>query len=167
MPYYFRAMPSALEGSKCLLVIVSPLSVASDNVMDEVSYAIDERKDVVPVLAAKCRIPLRMRRLQFIDFTDDYGSSFKHLLIRLKTDPERNKDTTEKASDVSTREKMRSAPVGNVSGPFSAGTTPPKTSTAPDYRSHSSSQFWGLDSDRILQLFIGEIILAKQVDVLP
>jgi hypothetical protein len=30
-----------------------------------------------------------------------------------------------------------------------------------------AAKFWGLDSDRILQLFIGEIILAKQVDVLP
>jgi len=38
---------------------------------------------------------------------------------------------------------------------------------SPDYRSHSSSEFWGLDSDRILQFFIGEIILAKQIDVLP
>jgi len=31
---------------------------------------------------------------------------------------------------------------------------------SPDYRSHSSSEFWGLDSDRILQLLIREIVLG-------
>jgi hypothetical protein len=75
-----RAVEAALERSKCLLVILSPRSVSSENVMDEVSYAIDEKKEIVPVIVEQCKLPLRMRRLQFIDFTADYGASLKQLL---------------------------------------------------------------------------------------
>ena len=75
-----RAVEAALERSKCMLVILSPRSVSSENVMDEVSYAIDEKKEIVPVIVEHCKLPLRMRRLQFIDFTADYNDSLKHLL---------------------------------------------------------------------------------------
>jgi tetratricopeptide (TPR) repeat protein len=34
---------------------------------------------------------------------------------------------------------------------------------APNYRRNSSSQFWGLDSDRILKLVLREIILSQNV----
>jgi hypothetical protein len=75
-----RAVEAALERSKCLLVVLSPRSVSSENVMDEVSYAIDEKKEIVPVIVEQCKLPLRMRRLQFIDFTADYNASLKQLL---------------------------------------------------------------------------------------
>lgn len=81
-----RAVEEALERSKRLIVILSPTSVGSENVMDEVSYAIDEKKDIVPVIIERCRLPLRMRRFQFIDFTADYRSSLKKLLSVLNAE---------------------------------------------------------------------------------
>ena len=47
-----------------VIVFLSPASVASHNVMDEVSYALDEEKLVVPILLRSCAIPFRLRRLQ-------------------------------------------------------------------------------------------------------
>ena len=81
-----RAVEEALERSKRLLVILSPTSVGSDNVMDEVSYAIDEKKDIVPIMIERCRLPLRMRRFQFIDFAVEYTSSLKKLLSIFKAE---------------------------------------------------------------------------------
>jgi hypothetical protein len=52
-------------------------------VMDEVSYALDEGKLVVPVLIRSCNIPLRLRRVQYIDFTADYDTGFAQLLRAL------------------------------------------------------------------------------------
>lgn len=45
--------------------------------MDEVSYALEEGKKVIPVLLSDCDTPFRLRRLQRIDFTADYDNGFK------------------------------------------------------------------------------------------
>lgn len=62
----------ALTSSKRLLVILSPASVGSQNVMDEVSFALEEGRQVIPVLYQQCEVPFRLRRLQHIDFTRGY-----------------------------------------------------------------------------------------------
>jgi hypothetical protein len=79
-----RAVEAALSSSTRLIVILSPASMASENVMDEVSYAIEEKKDIVPVIFEDCERPLRMRRFQYIDFTADYAAALKKLLSLLK-----------------------------------------------------------------------------------
>jgi len=79
-----RAVEAALRRSTRLIVILSPASMASENVMDEVSYAIEEKKDIVPVIFEDCERPLRMRRLQYIDFAADYAAALKKLLCLLK-----------------------------------------------------------------------------------
>lgn len=78
-----RAVEEALTTCPCLLVILTPTSVASNNVMDEVSMALEENKRVVPVLFGDCEIPLRLRRLQYIDFTVGYDAAFPKLLKAL------------------------------------------------------------------------------------
>ena len=40
--------------------------------MDEVAFALDEKKIVIPVLHRDCKIPLRLRRLQYIDARAEY-----------------------------------------------------------------------------------------------
>jgi len=65
-----KSIEDALAASQTLLVILSKSAVESDNVMDEVSYALEEGKTVEPVLLEECEIPFRLRRLQFADFTD-------------------------------------------------------------------------------------------------
>ncbi len=74
------AIEKALETCETLIVVLSPTSVGSVNVMDEVSYALESGKRVVPVLARACDIPFRLRRVQHINFVDDYDRGFKHLM---------------------------------------------------------------------------------------
>lgn len=78
-----RAVEKALATCRSMIVVLSPESVASNNVMDEVSYALEENKLVVPVLYKACDVPFRLRRVQRIDFTTNYDAGFAHLLRAL------------------------------------------------------------------------------------
>ena len=69
----------ALESSDVFLVVLSPDAVSSENVMDEFAFALEENKKIVPVLHRDCKIPLRLRRLHYIDFTGDYMSGLAQL----------------------------------------------------------------------------------------
>lgn len=102
-----QTVEEALEQSTCLIVILSPRSVASQNVMDEVSYAIDEKKEILPVLIERCKVPLRLRRLQFIDFTDDYSSSLKKLLRLLHAVPQQDEQVKDHAKASTQRDPKR------------------------------------------------------------
>ncbi len=65
-----RSVVNALEECGALVVILSPESVDSANVADEVGFALDRGKPILPVLLRECEIPLRLRRRQRIDFSD-------------------------------------------------------------------------------------------------
>ena len=80
------AVEGALGRSARLLVLLTPKSVASQNVLDEVSYALDEGKTVLPVLVEACAIPMRMRRLQHVDFTRGYEAGVARLLDDTRRD---------------------------------------------------------------------------------
>ncbi|MDD1776038.1 MAG: TIR domain-containing protein [Candidatus Methanomethylicus sp.] len=82
-----RAVEQALSNTESMLVILSPAAVASNNVMDEVSFAIDKNKRIVPVLYQTCTIPLRLRRLQYLDFTADFSQGLERLLSNLGIRP--------------------------------------------------------------------------------
>jgi len=45
----------ALDSCECLLLILSPTSVASKNVKDEIDFALEEDKRIVPVLYEPCK----------------------------------------------------------------------------------------------------------------
>src|SRR5262245_52946294 len=70
-----HAVEQALAAAQRVIVILSPAAVASANVMDEVSFALEENKTVIPVLYQECKIPLRLRRFQYIDFRANYEDS--------------------------------------------------------------------------------------------
>jgi hypothetical protein len=78
-----RAVETALSKSPTVLVILSPSSSCSENVLDEVAYAIQKKKRVVPILYRDCDVPLRLARLQYIDFRFDYDHATKVLLYAL------------------------------------------------------------------------------------
>ncbi len=59
----------ALRECSIFLIILTPASIASENVKDEIGYAIDHGKRILPVLLENCEVPLRLRRFQYIDFT--------------------------------------------------------------------------------------------------
>ena len=69
-----------------MLVILSPLSVKSDNVRDEIPRALGKQKTVIPILYLDCDIPLRLERHQHIDFRTDHARGLKALLRALGVD---------------------------------------------------------------------------------
>jgi len=75
---------NALAEAGCLLVILSPSSVASDNVLNEINFALEEKKQVLPVIAGSViRKPFNIRRLQHIDFTGPYPPALEKLIAAL------------------------------------------------------------------------------------
>jgi hypothetical protein len=74
---------NALNDCSRMLAILSPASVASKNVLAEAAYAIDEGKEVIPVLYCECKIPFRLRPFQYADFRTDYGVGMVELLASL------------------------------------------------------------------------------------
>ena len=74
------SIEEALAGCPRMLVILSPSSVESQNVMDEVSFALEKQKAVIPVLYRDCKVPFRLRRVQYINFRSDYDGGLRHLL---------------------------------------------------------------------------------------
>lgn len=77
------AVEKALNTCGSFLVILSGTSVESQNVKDELSFALGEKKQVIPVLYQSCQIPFRVKRIQYSDFTDDYDTGLKQLLNAL------------------------------------------------------------------------------------
>ena len=78
-----RAVEDALAKCLQLVVVLSPSAVESTNVMDEVSLALEDGKTVVPVLHRQCKIPFRLRRLQYVDLSLDYKAGHDRLLETL------------------------------------------------------------------------------------
>jgi hypothetical protein len=77
----------ALETCDCLLFIESEKSVASTNVLDEVYYAMEQHKRVIPVIYKDSKTPFRIQRLQHIDFSKDYPTGLANLINELKGVP--------------------------------------------------------------------------------
>lgn len=71
----------ALRECHTFLVILTVASTTSENVKDEIGYAIDHRKRIIPVFLEECDIPLRLRRFQYVDFTK---VKFDEGVIRVK-----------------------------------------------------------------------------------
>lgn len=74
-----QSIEEALDQSSTILVVLSPASIKSENVMDEVNYALEENKQIVPILYQKCKVPLRLRRIQWIDFIKGFESGLTQL----------------------------------------------------------------------------------------
>jgi hypothetical protein len=75
-----RTVQEALINCPCILVILSPAAVESDNVFDEIDLALEKKKLLIPVFYRVCEIPLRLRRIQRIDFSIDYADGLNALL---------------------------------------------------------------------------------------
>jgi hypothetical protein len=124
----------ALRESQIFLFIMTPASIASENAKDEVGYAIDHGKRILPVLLEECEIPLRLRRLQYVDFTkksfDEGIASAKQLLSKLADEARKSPPkVVEPAYETSARKK--STRVANE----------PKTKPTPKRVEPSQNQF--------------------------
>lgn len=122
----------ALRECDIFLIILTPASVSSENVKDEMGYAIDHRKRIMPILLEECLIPLRLRRFQYINFTDiEFGvgiKSVKHLLdsllnessiptVKISPEVEAQKADYVDVTEIPQRDQIVSRPsLGNLTG---------------------------------------------------
>ena len=86
----------ALEKANVLLIVLTPTSAISNNVMDEVSFAIEENKKIVPVLVEDCDLPFRLRRFQYVDYTTNNEAAYQNLLRALRNPKSEQEVITEK-----------------------------------------------------------------------
>jgi hypothetical protein len=88
--HWDQSVQEALQDCQSVLLVLSPEAVASQNVLDEVRYARDQGKRIVPVLFRNCKIPFWLWRLQYTDFTGDYDAGIRALdaaLVERPPDP--------------------------------------------------------------------------------
>jgi hypothetical protein len=114
-----RAVEEALETCQGMIAVLSPQALASNNVMDEVSYALEEEKVIIPILFRSCAIPMRLRRIHYIDFTADYDTGFSQLLRALHIEQSREMPEHPAPIKHATRQfplRLRGALVGGAAG---------------------------------------------------
>lgn len=56
-----------LNASQVFLILLSNKSVSSQNVKDEIGYAIDHNMQILPILLEVCDLPIRLKRYQYVD----------------------------------------------------------------------------------------------------
>ncbi len=82
-----RSILSGLEHCEWFFIAMSPESLRSEWVKDELFWAIDNRPDrILPVVIAACdpvEFHIRMRRLQVIDFTDNTSDSQEMMIAAI------------------------------------------------------------------------------------
>lgn len=108
-----REVTQALDDSTFIVVVLSQKAAESENVADEWSYALDTEKTVIPLLYGCQNVPLRLRRLQRIDFEEDqFAVAFKKLVNALGEPDNRPSDLIQLAK----REGMVFIELGGVTG---------------------------------------------------
>jgi hypothetical protein len=78
------AVQSALDRCAQLLVILSPSAVKSRHVLDELAYALDKAKRVIPVIHVECDVPLLLARIQRLDLRERYEHGLERLVATLR-----------------------------------------------------------------------------------
>jgi hypothetical protein len=79
-----ESIARALAECGRMVIVLSPTSVASDNVLDEVGYALSKKKPIIPILLQDCEVPYRLNRIQYIDFRNSYDDGFKELSLAMQ-----------------------------------------------------------------------------------
>jgi hypothetical protein len=126
-----KSIERALSTSDVLMVVLSKSSVESNNVMDEVSYALEEGKKVLPILLEECEVPFRLRRLQFADFSQNPDDGMKVLISALDLDSSKVEpvDSSSKlAKSVSDTTKL----TGSIKAPDHPSTTQSQKPISPN-----------------------------------
>jgi hypothetical protein len=83
-----QAIQAAMMKCPRVLVILSPSSVESPNVQDEVTFALEEKKVIIPILYRDCKILLQLRGLHYADFRTDYNRGLQTLMKALGPEPQ-------------------------------------------------------------------------------
>jgi hypothetical protein len=82
---WLRVIPSAIESSDYIIVVLSPNSVISDWVKKEYTQALSSAKKIIPLMLARSNVPFALNTINYVDFTsDDYAANLKNLLDALE-----------------------------------------------------------------------------------
>jgi hypothetical protein len=80
------AIENGLDQATHVVFIVSPSALASDYVNHEINTALNKGHVILPVLLQECKLPPRLRRIQYIDFRGDYQQALTMLLRVVPTE---------------------------------------------------------------------------------
>ena len=167
--HWDSSIEEALDTSNSMIIVLSATSVASNNVMDEVSFALENDKTVIPVLIDQCNVPFRLKRVQRIDFTGDYQKALDELVDVLGYSTDNNLLTpgTTQQEEVNTKpadntnsvkaEESKTAAQKNVT-PIKSGPSPkavPEKVAADETKPSSSSKKY-----LVIAGFIGIAVFA-------
>ncbi len=89
-----------------MLLILSPSSAKSPNVRNEIAFALDEQKIIIPILYQDCAVPLQLRGIHYVDFRTDYARGLTALLRNLGVKP---REQIPVASDIAKQSQAASA----------------------------------------------------------
>jgi hypothetical protein len=80
-----RSIEEAVERCTHVLALVTAQSIASTNVADEISYAREHKKIVIPLLCDDSPLPMRMHRAQAVDFRAGFDQGARSLITQLNS----------------------------------------------------------------------------------
>jgi hypothetical protein len=80
-----REIEKGINECHYFLVVLTPQAVASQWVRNEISFAMNKKKNVIPLLLKTCETPIDIVRKQHINFeTQKYKAAINELIERLK-----------------------------------------------------------------------------------
>lgn len=84
------SIEQAIDNAETMVLLLSTSSVKSENVLDEVAFALEENKTIVPILLEPCEVPFRIKRLTTYDLSKDlhYGMETLNKALNLKVNEE-------------------------------------------------------------------------------
>lgn len=82
-----NAVENALQTSGIVLVILSPKSRSSREVSNEIAYALNHGKRIIPVIYQKCDVPMRLSSLNRHDLTENYHEALDRLVADIQGEP--------------------------------------------------------------------------------
>ncbi len=80
-----KAIEKALEDAAAMLLVLTEDAIKSENVNNEIAYCLDEKKPIIPVMKEACKLPLRLRSVNYIDFVNQpYEKALARTIEALK-----------------------------------------------------------------------------------
>lgn len=74
-----REIDKALESCGYFIIVLSPNSIKSEHVEEELMTALDDGKSIIPILYQDCRIPRRLKLIQYVDLASGINQNNKNI----------------------------------------------------------------------------------------
>jgi hypothetical protein len=76
---WLKEIDEALKACQIMLLVISPNSMASENVNAELRYFVESRKRLIPIRWRPADVPFVIQQLHYIDFRSPYNLAFLQL----------------------------------------------------------------------------------------